>query len=166
MSEKITRRDFTKAGTAATFSLTAAQYTRAQGANEKVRLGVLGVANRGGQLITAFRKHDDCEIVALCDVDKNTLGKAAQRLDGRPDTYGDFRKLIERDDIDGVLVATPDHWHAIQTVDACDAGKDVYVEKPLSITVYEGRRMVAATRASCKSARSAVQARFMPRHVN
>ena len=116
------------------------------GANDRIRLGFIGVANRGGQLITAFLNHDDMEIAALCDVDKSTLAKVRERLDGRPDTCGDFRRVLERKDIDAVVIATPDHWHAIQTVDACDAGKDVYVEKPLSITVHEGRRMVAAAR--------------------
>ena len=116
------------------------------GANDRVRLGFIGVANRGGQLITAFLKHDDMEIATLCDVDKSTLAKVKERLDGKPDTCGDFREVLERKDIDAVVIATPDHWHAIQTVDACDAGKDVYVEKPLSITIHEGRRMVEAAR--------------------
>lgn len=146
MSEKLTRREFTKAGAAATVGLTAAQYARAQGANERVRLGVIGVANRGGQLISAFLNHDDCEIAALCDVQKSTLDAATSRLGGKPTTYSDFRKLIDAKDLDAVVVATPDHWHAIQTIDACDAGKDVYVEKPLSITIHEGRKMVEAAR--------------------
>jgi predicted dehydrogenase len=118
------------------------------GANDRIRLGFIGVANRGGQLMTAFLKHDDMEIVALCDVAKSTLQKANARLDGKADTYGDFRRLIDRRDIDAVVIATPDHWHAIQTITACEAGKDVYVEKPLSITVHEGRRMVEAARRS------------------
>jgi len=120
--------------------------SRIIGANDRVRLGFIGVANRGGQLMTAFLKHEDMEIAALCDVSKSTVDKANARLDGKADTYGDFRKMLERKDIDAVVIATPDHWHAIQTIDACDAGKDVYVEKPLSITVHEGRRMVEAAR--------------------
>ena len=147
MSGKINRREFTKAGAAAaTLGLTAAGYARAQGANERIRLGVIGTANRGGQLISAFLPHQDCEIVALCDVHEAALAKAAARLENKPARYGDFRELLARDDVDAVAVATPDHWHAIQTVQACDAGKDVYVEKPLSITVHEGRRMVEAAR--------------------
>jgi predicted dehydrogenase len=109
-------------------------------------LGFIGVANRGGQLMTAFLDHDDMQIVALCDVHEPTLLKANERVDGKADTYRDFRKMLDRSDVDAVVIATPDHWHAIQMVDACDAGKDVYVEKPLSITIHEGRRMVEAAR--------------------
>jgi predicted dehydrogenase len=151
METKFTRRSFSKAGAAAALSLTAAtampaRDARSNGANNRVRLGFIGVANRGGQLIDGFAAHKDIEIVALCDVDKLTLAKARERVEGNVDTYGDFRRLIDRKDIDAVVIATPDHWHAIQTVMACDAGKDVYVEKPLSITIHEGRRMVEAAR--------------------
>jgi predicted dehydrogenase len=116
------------------------------GANEKIRLGFIGVANRGGQLIDGFMAHDDMEIVAVCDVDQEALSRAKEKVGGRAETHTDFRKLIERNDVDAVVIATPDHWHAIQMIMACDAGKDVYVEKPLSITVVEGRRMVEAAR--------------------
>ena len=147
MSHKtINRRSFNKATAAAAVGLTAVSASRVLGANERVRLGFIGVANRGGQLMTAFEKHADMEIAALCDVRKSHLDKANARLDGKADTYHDFRKLLEQKDLDAVVVATPDHWHAIQTIDACDAGKDVYVEKPVSITVHEGRKMVEAAR--------------------
>lgn len=151
MNAKIPRRTFNAAGAAAALGLvastsTAASAARIMGANDRIRLAFIGVANRGGQLIDAFTTHDDMEIVALCDVDKQTLAKAKERCGGVPDTCGDFRTLIDRDDIDAIVVATPDHWHAIQTIDACNAGKDVYVEKPVSLTVYEGRRMVQAAR--------------------
>jgi predicted dehydrogenase len=146
MSKRVTRRTFAKTAAAATLAMAATGPSRALGANDRIRLGVIGVANRGGQLLTAFLEHADAEVVALCDVDQRTLQQAKARLASKPATYEDFRKLIERPDIDAVVIATPDHWHAIQTVDACDAGKDVYVEKPLSITVYEGRRMVEAAR--------------------
>lgn len=146
MSEStMSRRVFHRrtAGTAA--GLTALQVSRVLGANERIRLGVIGVANRGGQLISAFQKHQDADIVALCDVDASALERMHQRLDGKPDTCHDFRTIVERNDIDAVVIATPDHWHAIQTIDACEAGKDVYVEKPISLTVFEGRKMVEAT---------------------
>ncbi|MBN2023992.1 MAG: Gfo/Idh/MocA family oxidoreductase [Pirellulales bacterium] len=146
MTRKLTRRTFTKAGAAATFGWTALSAAKVYGANERIRLGCIGVGNRGGQVIGAMLAHDDLEIVALCDVSESILAKANARLDGKAATTDDFRKVIDRDDVDAVMIATPDHWHAIQTVAACDAGKDVYVEKPLSVTIHEGRRMVEAAR--------------------
>ena len=86
------------------------------------------------------------EIVALCDVAQSTLDKVHKRLGAKPRTYHDFRELIDQDDIDAVVVAAPDHWHPIMTITACNAGKDVYVEKPVSYTVHEGRKMVEAAR--------------------
>ncbi|NUQ62873.1 MAG: Gfo/Idh/MocA family oxidoreductase [Pirellulales bacterium] len=146
MDPRLTRRTFTKAGAAATMGLALAHPGRVLGANDRIRLGFIGVANRGGQLLSAFLTHADIEVAALCDVNRATLAKANERLEKKAAAYEDFRKLIERDDLDGVVIASPDHWHAIQTIAACDAGKDVYVEKPLSITVREGRRMVEAAR--------------------
>ncbi len=151
MTKRISRRAFTRSGAAAALGLAASPALQAPafqpgGANDRARLGFIGVANRGGQLMDAFLVHDDVRVVALCDVHEPTLAKANEKVDGRADTYADFRKLIERNDVDAVVIATPDHWHAIQTIDACDAGKDVYVEKPMSITIHEGRRMVEAAR--------------------
>ncbi|MHC4398094.1 MAG: Gfo/Idh/MocA family protein [Planctomycetota bacterium] len=151
MSSKMTRRTFAKAGAAAAFGVAAsaavaAPAAQARGANDRVRLGFIGVANRGGQLMDAFLTHDDVEVVALCDVYEPTLAKANQKVEGKAETFRDFRDVLGRNDIDAVVIATPDHWHAVQTVDACDAGKDVYVEKPMSVTIHEGRRMVEAAR--------------------
>ncbi|MFW6061469.1 MAG: Gfo/Idh/MocA family protein [Planctomycetota bacterium] len=124
----------------------------------KVRLGFIGVGNRGTQLLHGFMKNDGCEIVALCDVYKpyttrdpeqlapeyRQLGKSPKMGEGLGDVgrYEDFRELLARDDVDAVVIATPDHWHAVQTIAAFRAGKDVFVEKPLTITIREGRRMV------------------------
>ncbi|HEX8203059.1 MAG TPA: Gfo/Idh/MocA family oxidoreductase [Isosphaeraceae bacterium] len=167
MSDQFHRRDFTKAAlaTAALGAMPAvARAGRVVGANERVRLGCIGVGNRGVQVLTAFGAHDDAEIVALCDVYEPYLHGQYDRIDprfgalgkrvptaqpdfGHPvDRVKDFRRLLDRRDLDAVIVATPDHWHAIQAIAACDAGKDVYVEKPLSITVREGRRIVNAAR--------------------
>ena len=150
MKESFSRRTFVKVGTTATaaFAMPAISVgsQKVLGANERIRLGFIGVANRGQQLMDAFLQHSDCEIVALCDVDKEILAKANSRLEGKADCYEDFRKLLDRTDIHAVVIATPDHWHAIQTIMACKSGKDVYVEKPLSITVVEGRKMVEAAR--------------------
>jgi len=143
---KLSRRAFAASAAGAAATLTALQATRVLGANQRIRLGFIGVGNRGMQLLDAFLKHDDIEVAAVCDVFRPYLDRAVQRLDGKPAAYVDFRKVIERKDIDAVVISTPDHWHAIQTIDACNAGKDVYVEKPLSITVREGRAMVEAAR--------------------
>lgn len=151
MQRQITRRTFGTKSTAAALGLAAVgapsvQSAQVAGANDRIRLGFIGVANRGGQLIDAFATHDDIQIVALCDVDRIALASAQKKVGGNPHAFGDFRHLIDCKDVDAVVIATPDHWHAIQTVMACDAGKDVYVEKPLSITIHEGRRMVEAAR--------------------
>jgi len=141
MPSKITRRTFTRAAAGALTALSAASVSRVLGANERVQLGVIGVGNRGDQLLDAFRTHDDCDVVALCDVYKPYLKAAHEKVGDGADTYGDFRKLIERKDLNAIVIATPDHWHALQFVAACRAGKDVYCEKPLSLTVAEGRAM-------------------------
>ena len=151
MNTKIDRRSFHKAAlsTVATVATlqTASSYSQVIGANDRIRLGFLGVANRGLQDLDAFKVHPDAEIAALCDVDKKIL-EAAREKHATSTTFltEDFRKVYERKDIDAIVISTPDHWHAIQTVDACKAGKDVYVEKPVSMTVFEGRKMVEAAR--------------------
>jgi len=137
----------------------------ALGANERIRVGFIGVGNRGTQLLRGFLKQDDVEVAALCDVyepylmrdyskvDKQlatSLGgrvpKMTEDLGSNVARYKDFRRLLDRKDIDAVVISTPDHWHAIHTIMACEAGKDVYVEKPLSVTIYEGRKMVEAAK--------------------
>jgi predicted dehydrogenase len=141
MPSKINRRTFTAAAAGAVAALSAASASRVLGANERLQLGCVGVGNRGDQLLDAFLTHDDCEIVALCDVYEPYLKAAQKKVGGKADTYADFRKLLDRKDLSAVVIATPDHWHALQFVAACRAGKDVYCEKPLSLTVAEGRTM-------------------------
>jgi predicted dehydrogenase len=132
-----TRRQFTRAAAA-----TALSYQRIRGANERVRIGFVGVGNRGDQVLTAFLEYADQEVAAVCDLRDDYMERAAQKARTNPIRLRDYRKLLERKDLDAVVISTPDHWHALQTIDACRAGKDVYVEKPLSLTVFEGRRMV------------------------
>ena len=145
MSNKLNRRSFVRRGAAAA-AVVAASTSRVIGANERIRVGFIGTGNRGDQLLRPTLEEKDAQVVAVCDVFEPYLERAAGRVGGDVFKTKDFRRLIERDDIDALFIATPDHWHAIQTVQACDAGKDVYVEKPLSITIYEGRRMVEAAR--------------------
>jgi len=140
----INRRAFTR--TAAAGVATALSAGRVLGAGDRVRLGFIGLGNRGDQVLDAFRAHSDCEVVAICDLYQPYLDFAAAKIGGSPQQFKDYRGLLDRKDLDAVVISTPDHWHALQTIHACQAGKDVYVEKPLSLCVEEGRRMVAAAR--------------------
>src|SRR5262245_37977557 len=133
MSE-ISRRRFIAAN-ATVIAGAALASSSAYGANERVRLGVIGTGNRGGQLIEATIPQSNAEIVALCDVYAPHAAKWKEKLGGNIATHKDYREILDRNDIDAVIIATPEHWHALQTIDACRAGKDVYVEKPLSYTV-------------------------------
>lgn len=141
MPTRPNRRTFAQSAAGAAVALTAAEYKAVAGANDRVRLGFVGVGNRGDQLLDAFLVHKDCQAVALCDAYEPYLGPANAKAGGKATIYKDHRKLLAHDNLDAVVIATPDHWHAIQFVDACRAGKDVYVEKPASLTVAEGRVM-------------------------
>jgi predicted dehydrogenase len=115
-------------------------------ASERVRIGQVGVGNQGGKNLKVLLK----DTVAVSDVDRSRLSAAKEQVEkanGAPcAAFGDYRRLLDDKDIDAVVVTTPDHWHALVTIDACAAGKDVYCEKPLSLTVAEGRAMVEAAR--------------------
>jgi predicted dehydrogenase len=136
--DELTRRDFARAAGVAT----ALSYSRILGANDRVRMGYIGVGNRGDQVHDAFLEHADNETVALCDLRDDHMDFAAKKSRATPKRYKDYKKLLDDKDVDAVVIATPDHWHALMFIDACNAGKDVYVEKPLSLTVAEGRKMV------------------------
>ena len=114
--------------------------------SESIVLGFIGVGGMGSGLLNIFKGFPDVRIAAVCDVHEPHLRRAQSAADGKSEAYHDFRKLLDRKDIDAVVIATPDHWHALQMIAACQAGKDVYVEKPLSLCVDEGRRMVEAAR--------------------
>ena len=145
---QITRREFHSTVVAAglTATATALSANRVHGANERIRLGFIGLGNRGDQVLSAFLTHKDADVAAICDIYQPYLDFASQKIGSNPKQFRDYRKLLEAKDLDAVVVATPDHWHALQMVDACKAGKDVYVEKPLSLCVAEGRAMVNAAR--------------------
>jgi predicted dehydrogenase len=140
------RRDFIKQ-TIATGITIAGANAGILGANDRIRVGVLGLGRQGRGVMGGFIKNQDVQIVALCDVYEPQLAKAVSdaKLEG-VQTYKDFRQVLDRKDIDAVIVSTPDHWHALNTVMACQSGKDVYVEKPISVTIEEGRKMVQAAR--------------------
>ncbi len=162
-SKQITRRELLKSAAAAV----AAPYfvpSRVLGigwraaASERVTLGFIGVGNMGGGHLESFLGNSDVQIVAICDVDRVKREEACEKVaeqyatDSESgsyngcETYNRFEDLLARDDIDAVLIAVPDHWHAIVAIAACRAGKDVYCEKPLSLTIREAREMVSAAR--------------------
>ena len=143
MTNQIDRRTFAKSAAAVGALAALPASSRAAGSNDRVRLGVIGVGNRGDQLLDAFLVHKDAEVVALCDVYEPYLPAARKKAGDKAEVFHDYRKLIEQKDVDAVVIATPDHWHALQFVEACRAGKDVYVEKPLSLTIGEGQKMIA-----------------------
>src|SRR5260370_15924905 len=109
-------------------------------------MALLGRGGRAGEDWGTFLKQRDFEPLAVCDVYAPFLAKGIEMTEGRAKPVKDFRRLLEQKDIDAVIVATPDHWHALITVAACEAGKDVYCEKPLSLTVTDGRKMLEAAR--------------------
>jgi predicted dehydrogenase len=112
--------------------------------NESITLGFIGVGGMGTGLLNIFKAMPDVRVAAVCDVFEPHVLRAKSEAAGKPDTYSDFRKVLDRKDIDAVVIATPDHWHAIPTILACQAGKDVYCEKPLTHRVAEGRAVVTA----------------------
>jgi predicted dehydrogenase len=162
MSAKMTRRTFTRAAAGALTALSAASVSRVLGANERVRLGFIGVGNRGDQLLDAFLTHSDCEVAALCDVYEPYLPAARKKAGGKAETHHDFRKLLDRKDVDAAVIATPDHWHALIFVHACRAGKDVYCEKPLSLTIAEGRTMADMAKATGRVTQVGLHRRSAP----
>ena len=146
--KQVSRRDFLKTSAitaGATVAATGVMPTTARGmrrvigANDRINIGHIGVGGMGSSHV-----HEDA--VALCDVDDNHLADNAKKLQGTPFLTKDYRKLLERKEVDAVMIATPDHWHAVMAVAACQAGKDVYSEKPTSKTIQEGQAMLNATR--------------------
>jgi predicted dehydrogenase len=142
---QLTRRTFAKALTAAGVS-TALNSLRVMGASDRVRLGFIGPGNRGDQVLDGFLSQQDCEVVAVCDLYQPYMDFASRKIGKNPRQFKDYRKMLDLKDVDAVVIATPDHWHALQTIHAFQAGKDVYVEKPLSLRVAEGRKMVESAR--------------------
>jgi predicted dehydrogenase len=150
MGHEIDRREFMRRATAtsigAGIALTGIGAGNVLGANEKVRIGLIGSGKQGVSNMQSFAKQPEVEVVAVADVYEPNLQKGLKAAGEKAQAYRDFRQLLDRKDIDAVIVATPDHWHPLQTILACQAGKDVYVEKPIAVAVEEGKRMVEAAR--------------------
>jgi predicted dehydrogenase len=142
----------------------AASINKIAGANDRIRVGLIGCGGQGRNDLIKMLRIKNIECVALCDVDDNQVGvvrKAVDEQAGQKPEFAtrDFRKLLEQKDVDAVIIGTPDHWHALPTIMACEAGKDVYVEKPLSISIGEGRAMVNAARKSNRIVQMGTQQR-------
>lgn len=147
MKHSISRRDFLRTGLVASAGAAIASpliTRRAHGANDTVGIGILGMGWRGGDLAKSIQRHEKTQIVAVADPDKNNAAKAAQ-FEGAK-AYADLRELLDDPRVDVVFVSTCNHWHCLASILAMQAGKDVYVEKPLSHTQWEGRQVVNAAR--------------------
>lgn len=131
------------------------------GANDRVRVAVCGLHNRGQDHLEGFSRLANVEIAALCDVDENVLNKNAGRVSAG-NTYTDVRKLLENQSIDAISIAVPNHWHSLMAIWACQAGKDVYVEKPCSHNWWEGRQLVRAAQKYNRVVQQGTQIRSAP----
>lgn len=173
-SNKTTRREFiaktgmvTAGMTLGVNQMSALSYNRIIGANEKIRVGFIGIGNRGSQLLQAAMQMPDCEVAALCDIYEPYITRDRSKVDPRyikdrpgqipkmtevfptkVERYLEYPKLLDNKTIDAVCIATPDHWHALHTIHSIQAGKDVYIEKPVSKTIEEGRAMINAAKNS------------------
>jgi predicted dehydrogenase len=150
----LNRRDLFRTATAAT----AASYARVLGANDKIGLGVIGCGGRGSYVMEKFQHNGSVDVRAVCDVYGRQVEEAQKKAPGARG-FSDHRKLLESKDLDAVLVATPDHWHAAIAIDALNAGKDVYVEKPLTLKIEEGPRIVKAARINQRVCQVGMQQR-------
>jgi predicted dehydrogenase len=165
---KLNRRNFLKQTTLATVALGLGSRRalpatlKPRGANDDVRLAVVGVRGKGNAHLEDLVKMKGVRIAAICDVDPKILNERKEdlaKLGIQPKLYADVRKLLEDKEIDAVLIATPNHWHAPITIWACQAGKDVYVEKPVCHTIWEGRKMIEAAHKYERIVQSGTQAR-------
>jgi predicted dehydrogenase len=159
----ITRRDFVRSSVAAGVAA-ALPFSRARGANGDIRVAVAGIRGRGGGLIGSFHSSKGVRVVAVCDVDKKILEREVKRFKDRNekvDAYVDCRRMLEDKSLDVVAIATPDHWHVPLSAYSVVAGKDVYVEKPLSHTISEGRLLVNLARKHKRMVQHGTQSRSL-----
>jgi Oxidoreductase family, NAD-binding Rossmann fold len=166
------RRDFLKTGAKVVGAVAATQRLRAWSTQqtslagkERVRVAICGLRGRGVSHIEAYTALKNAEIVALCDIDGDLLRRRlaeVEKTGARPKTYTDIRKLLEDKSIDAVSIATPNHWHSLMAIWACQAGKDVYVEKPCSHNLWEGGQLVRAAAKYSRIVQHGTQSRSDP----
>ncbi len=154
---RISRRNFL-AGAAAAGAAFSLFPSRVLGANDRVNIGIIGLGGKGGAHFGDFGRVPNCEIIAVCDADKNHMDKAGEKVA----KHQDLRRLLDMKDIDAVVIATPDHWHALAAIMAFQAGKHAYVEKPVCHYIWEGRKMVEAARKYNRIVQAGTQQRSCP----
>lgn len=158
---KMNRRHFLKTSFAGTLAL-AHPFARARGANSDIRVAVIGFRSKGKQHIEVFRKLPGVRVTALCDIDPQILNQTVGEFRRRNEPVFatvDAREILDRTDVDAVVIASANHWHALQTIWACQAGKDVYVEKPVSHNNWEGQQMIKAARKYGRVVQAGTQTR-------
>ena len=165
---RVSRRTFlgrVSQGVAAAALAPAARAARV-GPNDTIRVALIGCGGMGGRHLEALAENGQCAVAAVCDVFtpryEAAMKKHEEMTGKRPDGYQDFRHVLDRQDIDALFVPTPDHWHPLITILGCQAGKDIYVEKPVCPTVAEGRAMVQAARRYGRIVQAGTQQRSMP----
>ena len=139
-------------------AMTAASYSRVMGANERIQLGLIGCGGRGTGVMGTFMNTNQVDVTAVCDVYGDRIDRAQQKAT-KAQGFNDHRKLLAAKNVDAVLIATPDHWHSGCAIDALNAGKDVYVEKPLTLTIEEGPHIVKAARVNNRICQVGMQQR-------
>lgn len=140
----------------------AASAGRILGANDRIRIGVIGTGGRGQLLMGLFKQCPEAEMVAVCDVYEPRRTQAKEKYAPAAKEYGDYRRVLEQKDIDAVVIAPPDHWHTLMALEAIGAGKDIYLEKPVTHSVEEGPRLLAAVKGSKHVVQTGTQNRTMP----
>lgn len=160
----LARRDFLRGTGQAAAALTAASYSRVLGANDRINLGVIGCGGRGLGDMGNFQRNPAIQVTSVCDIYGVQVDVAIKRAPGAVG-FNDHRKLLEAKNVDAVLIATPDHWHAAIAIDALNAGKDVYVEKPLTRTIEEGPQIVKAARINGRICQVGMQQRSGPHYM-
>src|SRR6266705_1108826 len=165
------RRTFLQTGASAALALSALPHYAAEFADQKKRVGLIGTGWYGKCDLFRLIQVAPVEVVSLCDVDKRMLAEAADMVAARqvskkkPRTYGDYRQMLKEKDIDLVLIETPDHWHALPMIEACQAGMDIWVQKPISVDIVEGQAMLAAARKHQRVVQVNTQRRSTPHLV-
>ena len=164
--KSLNRREFMKGSIGAATTFTVLSQAKSMAANNKVVLGIMGVGGRGRALLASLVKRADIKIKYICDADTRCYGPAAEIVieghDYKPKFVQDFRKMLDDPEIDAIVIATSDRWHALATIKACQARKDVYVEKPLSLCIWDGRKMVEAARKYNRVVQVGTQSRSAP----